>query len=232
MAFAGCVRLSRVSLPSSVVRLDDLAFAGCSALTALVLPPALREIGAGCFYGCTALSELVIPATVREIGERACAMCTGLTSVTIQAGAPVRVELVLGAGAFPSYTSVTWEVAEQPAADAEAREEASAPLEGPARRQQATSKPVPTLAAASLLRGAWRWARRRTRSPARAAPDGSAALEGSVVRTRTRRHLAWHHTLRRLASAHRVVRRGNAKSAVRAVVQPVRVVEGATVCWV
>ena len=73
-AFKDCFNLSSVSLPSSLVSIDDKAFSGCSSLTSVELPSGLEYLGCGAFQGCTSLADINIPAKCRTsgyAGERA-----------------------------------------------------------------------------------------------------------------------------------------------------------------
>ena len=82
-AFAGCRRLTRVSLLSTLRVIEESAFWGCESLSTLTLPPSLERIGSRAFSGCSALVELNIPAGVREIGSGAFANCENLTTLTL-----------------------------------------------------------------------------------------------------------------------------------------------------
>ena len=82
-AFAGCSRLTSVSIPNSVTSIGEQAFAGCSRLTSVPIPNSVSSIGKGAFYMCRHLTSVNIPNSVISIGDRAFSGCSGLTSVTI-----------------------------------------------------------------------------------------------------------------------------------------------------
>lgn len=58
-AFLSNKLLKEISLPESVVRIDDWAFAYCAKLTRVILPYHRMEIGQGIFKECFLLEEIV-----------------------------------------------------------------------------------------------------------------------------------------------------------------------------
>lgn len=102
-AFAGCDRLRSVTLPASVVRLDDYAFAG-SGLTSVTIPATVASMGKGvfarcesltsatlqgaivgdfCFLGDINLSQVNIGPSVSYILKAVFSGCTSLTTINI-----------------------------------------------------------------------------------------------------------------------------------------------------
>jgi serine/threonine protein kinase len=81
-AFLACVKMTRVALPSGLIRLGDNAFESCSGLTHVEIPSTVTDIGNLAFYRCNALTQITIPTSVTRIGDGAFA-CTGVRSVTI-----------------------------------------------------------------------------------------------------------------------------------------------------
>lgn len=81
-AFADCRRLTKMTLPENVVRIDNDAFRGCKALASIELPPRLATLGARAFLGCRSLRTLVIPEAVGAIEQECFHGCSGLTSLT------------------------------------------------------------------------------------------------------------------------------------------------------
>lgn len=90
-----------VSLPPTVRLIGCQAFAGCSKITSMTLPEGLEEIGDKAFQE-TKLKGLLLPSTVRFIGEAAFMDC-GLSAIELPQG----IESI-GESAFSgnSFTSV------------------------------------------------------------------------------------------------------------------------------
>lgn len=70
-AFANCVYLNSVTLPSSIEYLGENAFGGASLIEELSLPESLLKIGDYCFYECIKLKKINIPGGVTEIPQYA-----------------------------------------------------------------------------------------------------------------------------------------------------------------
>ena len=82
--FIGCMKLSSVNLPETVVSIGDYAFSNCQALTDLDFFPAnLKYVGAGAFSGCSGLKEIAIRKGL-EYGDNAFGNCSGATSMIIE----------------------------------------------------------------------------------------------------------------------------------------------------
>ncbi len=83
-AFRGKEAVTKVTLPSSLVWIGDMAFLGCSSLTEAVFNDGLGSIGAEAFRD-TGLTALTLPDSVWEIGR--CAFYnTKITSLRLPAG--------------------------------------------------------------------------------------------------------------------------------------------------
>ena len=57
--FRECENLKSITLPSTLVRIDDFAFYNCKNLTSLTIPARVSYIGVGAFSGCDALESVV-----------------------------------------------------------------------------------------------------------------------------------------------------------------------------
>ena len=57
-AFAGCVYLTEISIPSGVVKIGDSAFMGCESLGEVSIPSSVTVILDGAFFGCDALTNV------------------------------------------------------------------------------------------------------------------------------------------------------------------------------
>jgi PKD repeat protein len=72
-----------VTIPDSVIRIDDFAFSDCINLTSLTIPDSVTSIGTNAFRDCTNLTSVTIGNSVTSIGNFAFMGCSSLTTVTI-----------------------------------------------------------------------------------------------------------------------------------------------------
>lgn len=80
-AYKGCEPIAfSVTLPETVVKIEEKAFEGCHRLESIGLPNALKEIGDRAFSRCWSL-KTDIPDSVAEIGKGAFECCTTLESI-------------------------------------------------------------------------------------------------------------------------------------------------------
>lgn len=70
-AFWGCDNLETVSLGTGLTCVDDYAFANCKGLKTMTIPSNVRSIGIGAFTDCVNLTDITIPVEVTEIHETA-----------------------------------------------------------------------------------------------------------------------------------------------------------------
>lgn len=82
-AFAGCVKLLNVKLPSSLNKIRDHAFWGCKDLINIKIPNGVTVIGDLAFFNCLSLTNIAIPNSVTYIGKKAFAGCEKLQSMII-----------------------------------------------------------------------------------------------------------------------------------------------------
>lgn len=83
-AFYKCKKLTKISIPSKVTKIEKLAFAECSGLKTVTIGKNVTSIGDKAFYKCKKLSKIVIPAKVKKIGKEAFSGCSKLKSITIK----------------------------------------------------------------------------------------------------------------------------------------------------
>lgn len=81
-----------------VTAISKNAFAGCKKLTSVTVGANVTQIGAKAFYQCTALKKAVIGKNVKSIGKKAFGGCKKLKSITVKTG-KLKSNKV-GAGAF------------------------------------------------------------------------------------------------------------------------------------
>ena len=73
-AFFDCPFLKSVTLPSTIVTIEDDAFSRCSALETVEIPEGVKELG-DAFSGSDRLKSIVIPSTVTQIASRFIRSC-------------------------------------------------------------------------------------------------------------------------------------------------------------
>lgn len=79
--FDGCKSLTNISLPDSVISIDN-AFGGCSSLVNITIPEAVTCIYRDVFYNCSSLTSVTIPESVTSIEQYAFKNCSSLTKIT------------------------------------------------------------------------------------------------------------------------------------------------------
>ena len=82
-AFDGCVNLSSVSLPSSLIVIEGATFKGCTSLTHIDLPDKLEHIMIFAFWG-SGLTEVTIPASVTKLFGEVFYACPDLKTVIFE----------------------------------------------------------------------------------------------------------------------------------------------------
>ena len=82
-AFSSCDSCISVTIPNSVINIDDSAFAWCSSLTNIIIPDSVVNIGDSAFAWCSNLTDITIPSSVAIIGYRAFESCSNLTNISV-----------------------------------------------------------------------------------------------------------------------------------------------------
>jgi hypothetical protein len=89
-AFEGCLGLTGIDFPASIVTIGEAAFSGCSGLSGnFAVPEGLSYIDRSLFAGCSGLVSLTIPTSVRSIWPSAFYGCPKLQSIEVAPGNPV-----------------------------------------------------------------------------------------------------------------------------------------------
>ncbi len=101
-AFKECTSLTDIHIPNSVAEIGPWAFRGCTNLVNIAIPDGVTNIDDGTFADCTNLAGIIIPDSVTEIGHWAFKGCTRLVNVTI----PCSVKYI-NSGIFQGCTSLT-----------------------------------------------------------------------------------------------------------------------------
>lgn len=82
-AFMRCYELTAITIPDTVICIDDSAFSLCTAMTDITLSKNLATLGESAFSGCSALVTIVIPDGITTVPHGAFQNCISLTSVTL-----------------------------------------------------------------------------------------------------------------------------------------------------
>ncbi len=80
--FSFCWNLKNVSLPSTLIVVEESAFGICEKLTHITLPSGLKTIGAYAF-SASGLTDVTIPALVEDIGPSAFSSCYDLSAINV-----------------------------------------------------------------------------------------------------------------------------------------------------
>lgn len=71
-----------MTLPNSIIEIEEDAFNMCTGLTSITLPNSLTTIGEEAFKDCSGLTNVNFGNSVASIGDNAFGECTELTSAT------------------------------------------------------------------------------------------------------------------------------------------------------
>lgn len=82
-AFRNCSGLKSLAIPASVTRIGNSAFRFCSSLTLIAVPEGVTAIGKEVFYHCDHLESITLPKGITEVGDYAFAYCTALADVKL-----------------------------------------------------------------------------------------------------------------------------------------------------
>ena len=84
--FIDCSGLTNVTIPNSVIRIEDEAFYNCTNLTSVMIDNGVMSIGSYAFADCSGLTSITVPNSVTSIGDGVFLECSNLTNVTIGNG--------------------------------------------------------------------------------------------------------------------------------------------------
>jgi len=82
-AFLRCVNLREVLLNEGLLKIGDDAFAGCVALVRIQVPSTVTAIGTGAFSECTSLKEVELNEGLQEIGDEVFEDCAQLVCIKV-----------------------------------------------------------------------------------------------------------------------------------------------------
>ena len=83
-AFYECERLTAITLPSSLLEIEEYAFSGC-AVSSMTTPDSLKGVANHTFTDCVSLREIKLGNNIEAIGYSAFRGCKSLESVEIPA---------------------------------------------------------------------------------------------------------------------------------------------------
>ncbi|KAK8876569.1 hypothetical protein M9Y10_006786 [Tritrichomonas musculus] len=99
--FSNCRYIKQLSIPSSVIYIEENAFLNCSSLFQMEIPPSIISIGNAAFQGCSSLIQISIPTSVTLIGDFVFKGCTSLKYISIPSSI-----ISIGKNAFDECTSL------------------------------------------------------------------------------------------------------------------------------
>ena len=85
--------LTTLTIPNSVIYIDNSIVSGCANLKSITLSESLKYIPEGTFLGCHALESITIPASVESIEWDAFFDCENLKSMTFQSTTPPTADI-------------------------------------------------------------------------------------------------------------------------------------------
>ena len=89
-AFIRCPLLKSVTLPSSLVKIEDSAFCLCSALESIEIPEGVKEVGV---FNCDNLKSIVLPSTVTIVPLFIIRSCPKMERIVCNATTPPTITL-------------------------------------------------------------------------------------------------------------------------------------------
>lgn len=101
-AFDSISTLTSISLPNSIVEIQDYAFYDCVNLKTIRMSEGVQSVGKMVFYNCVALEEVTLPASIKSLSHGVFFDCKNLTKITIFATTPPQ----LGENAIPKSATI------------------------------------------------------------------------------------------------------------------------------
>lgn len=85
-AFKSCASLMEVEIPESVTSVGQAVFSSCLKLASVRLPDGLNSVGQFAFSWCSALTEITLPTKLKKISQSMFSNCKRLSEITIPEG--------------------------------------------------------------------------------------------------------------------------------------------------
>ncbi|MCR5036648.1 MAG: leucine-rich repeat protein [Bacteroidales bacterium] len=104
-AFLYCFYLTSLSLPNTIITIEDSAFAYCSGFTGdLIIPNSVKTIGESAFFQCEGLNgKLIIGESVNYIGDWAFRKCSHISDAVSLSTTPAELGNDLGGMVFGEF---------------------------------------------------------------------------------------------------------------------------------
>ena len=104
-AFKNTVLLENVTIPDSVIRIENGAFSENRHLKSVVLPAGLEYIGDEAFANCEKLTNIILPNSITHIGRRAFERCYSIENLALPEGlTKISPEAFIGCGGIKHLT--------------------------------------------------------------------------------------------------------------------------------
>ncbi len=87
-SFSYCVKLYKVIIPQSVIKIGAYAFSNCTSLTSITIPDSVTSIETSAFRDCTSLTDVTINSAYISMDNWVFEDCTNLTNVYITSSTP------------------------------------------------------------------------------------------------------------------------------------------------
>jgi hypothetical protein len=82
-AFIGCLFITNISIPNSIISIEDYAFGNCFGLTNVIVPNSVRSIGNFSFFDCVNLKSVTLGSNVAVVGVGAFSECYEMKNILI-----------------------------------------------------------------------------------------------------------------------------------------------------
>lgn len=102
-AFKDCDSLKEITIPDSVTHIGTFAFYSCNLLEEITIPDSINNLEMGFFYQCSSLKDVNLPANLKTIGVNAFYKCSSLENIYL----PETITQIRG-GAFSNCTSLAY----------------------------------------------------------------------------------------------------------------------------
>jgi hypothetical protein len=82
-AFYNCTSLTTITLSQTLTSISNFMLSNCSSLINFLMPPLVTSIGNNAFSGCSSLTNFIIPKSVTSIGTDVFLDCFAIATFTV-----------------------------------------------------------------------------------------------------------------------------------------------------